>query len=88
MTGGGAPIKCRRCLLEEAGERELSEIIGERVSLIPPKQRTPSKLYERRLEICGECENLNQGTCIKCGCYVELRAARIDSQCPDIKHYW
>jgi hypothetical protein len=24
--------------------------------------------YERRLDICGECDKLNAGTCMSCGC--------------------
>ena len=42
--------------------------------------------YERRLGICKECEYLWEGTCNKCGCYVELRAATKLSDCP--YHLW
>ena len=37
--------------------------------------------YERRLAICKECEKLNEGTCLACGCYVELRAAAKAAHC-------
>ena len=32
-------------------------------------------LRESRLSVCQDCEKLNAGTCMACGCYVELRAA-------------
>ncbi|MBR1623596.1 MAG: hypothetical protein IJ675_06780 [Pseudobutyrivibrio sp.] len=41
--------------------------------------------YERRLRVCTTCEKLNAGTCMSCGCYVELRAAAKISKCPTKK---
>lgn len=40
------------------------------------------EVYEKRLAICKECDFLNAGTCLECGCYVELRAAAKISHCP------
>lgn len=37
---------------------------------------------ERRLEGCKSCDELQNGTCMQCGCYVEIRAARLDMHCP------
>ncbi len=73
---------CIRCLLEEAGKQDVSEAVRTAVGKIPPAQRTAEEEYSRRLEICRSCEFLTEGTCLKCGCYVELRAARADSHCP------
>lgn len=44
--------------------------------------------YERRLDICKECESLLSGMCQKCGCYVELRAVMKENYCPDIQNKW
>ena len=41
--------------------------------------------YEKRLAVCGTCEKLNAGTCMSCGCYVEIRAAAKVSKCPNKK---
>ena len=41
--------------------------------------------YERRLDICKDCDKLNAGTCMSCGCYVEIRAAAKISKCPTKK---
>lgn len=38
--------------------------------------------YEKRLSLCKSCDFLNAGTCLKCGCYVELRAAAKVGRCP------
>ena len=35
--------------------------------------------------ICKECDKLNAGTCLSCGCYVEIRAAMKQSKCPNRK---
>lgn len=79
---------CLRCLLAEAGEADLSRVIAERISVIPPENRADDALYSKRLGLCKACEHLNSGTCGKCGCYVELRAARADSHCPHEKRFW
>lgn len=79
---------CLRCLLAESGDKELSELIAERILLIPPDKRADDILYKRRLELCGGCDFLNNATCGKCGCYAELRAAKSDMHCPDVPSKW
>ena len=49
---------------------------------MPRRLRTPDALYETRLACCRDCEALQNGTCMQCGCYVEMRAARSDMHCP------
>ena len=39
-------------------------------------------------EACKACGSLESGTCMQCGCYVEMRAARIDMHCPDREAKW
>lgn len=79
---------CRLCLLQEAGEQELFSIIRQRIATIPPAQKASPEEYEKRLSLCKECEELLSGTCRKCGCYVELRAARADGFCPHEHSRW
>ena len=79
---------CVRCLLEEAGKQDVYSIIQKRVSEIPEPLRTDDELYSERLAVCKGCEALSGGTCTKCGCYAELRAARADSYCPHEKRMW
>lgn len=49
---------------------------------IKKEDATEGETYEKRLSICKSCDFLNAGTCLKCGCYVELRAAGKNSHCP------
>lgn len=44
--------------------------------------------FEKRLAICKECSHLVSGTCLKCGCYVELRAAIKKNHCADTPRRW
>ena len=46
------------------------------------EMKAPDELYAQRLAICEECDRLNQGTCLACGCFVELRAAARKAACP------
>lgn len=79
---------CRRCLLADISEEELSRAIAARIAAIPEEQRTSEEEYNRRLKICKGCDMLISGTCGKCGCYVELRAARAANRCPHESKYW
>ena len=79
---------CTRCLLAEAGNRDMAQLISERIAVIPAEQRADDALYRQRLDSCMKCDSLNGGTCGKCGCYVELRAARADSCCPAAVKRW
>lgn len=79
---------CTRCLLEEAGKQDVYELILKSIAKIPEKLRTEEALYAERLDICRRCEHLSEGTCLKCGCYAELRAARRDGYCPLKKRAW
>ena len=49
---------------------------------MPRRVRTPDAEYTARLKHCRSCPSLNAGTCMQCGCYVEMRAARTDMHCP------
>lgn len=79
---------CTRCLLEEAGNRDMARLISERISVIPEDKKADGELYKMRLDLCKGCDSLNGGTCVKCGCYVELRAARKDGYCPSENRLW
>lgn len=86
MTQNKKP--CRRCLLQEADEGQLYEIIQQRIAAMPCSQKASPEEYARRLSMCRECEELISGTCRKCGCYAELRAAKLSSVCPHERRKW
>ncbi len=76
---------CRRCLISDMGEEAYREMISGHIDIIKAADRSSDELYNKRLEICRECEKLNAGTCLSCGCYVEIRAAMKRSGCPNRK---
>ncbi|MCR5154694.1 MAG: DUF6171 family protein [Lachnospiraceae bacterium] len=79
---------CKRCLLREAGDSAAYTTVKEYMEKLPDSLRVEKSIYEKRLSICKECENLLSGTCLKCGCYVEIRAAAKTGGCPLKKAKW
>ncbi|MBR3149835.1 MAG: hypothetical protein IKF64_06670 [Eubacterium sp.] len=75
--------KCKKCLLLEAGESVTYGEIMQYVSTLDKADLADGGEYERRISICKNCDNLISGMCLKCGCYVEVRARLADSACPD-----
>lgn len=74
---------CKRCLLREmADQEEYFRSLKDYIENMDPDIRASGRLYEERLAVCRKCEMLMQGTCRKCGCYVELRAAVVKNVCP------
>ena len=65
---------CVRCLLRDMVDADMA-MIEKYKSALKEADMVSDEEYERRLDICGECDRLNAGTCMSCGCYVEIRAA-------------
>jgi len=80
---------CRRCLLAEMErEQPLYLLMREWLDAIPAEERAPPDLYQKRLRGCQECDALADGLCGLCGCYVELRAAKMRKTCPASPGKW
>lgn len=75
--------KCKKCLLLEAGERVTYDEIMNYVNTLDKESLCDENTYKQRLAICKACDNLLSGMCLKCGCYVEVRARLAVSDCPD-----
>jgi len=82
MTGR----RCRRCLLEEFDEAAYIRTLKAHIECTPERERTDPEEYAKRLAACKDCDYLEAGTCLACGCYVELRAASKRGRCP--YHKW
>ena len=76
-----------RCLLAE-NLPDLAQTVAEYVASLPENTRTSEETYQERLDICLSCESLLDGTCTRCGCYVEARAAKAVQCCPDVPPRW
>ena len=80
---------CRRCLLEDMpDEASLIQNIRELIDLLPAEKRAAEDVHRARLDICRKCDHLQNGMCVLCGCYVELRAAKTHMKCPDVPGKW
>ena len=82
------PRKQCRCLLRDAGEAEMAAVIAEYVAGLDDSIRAPETDYRARLTVCGDCDQLLNGTCRLCGCYVETRAAKKGLGCPMVPPRW
>ncbi len=79
---------CKKCLIRDFDEGALLESIKSYVENLPPDIKTEEDVYEKRLKTCEACEKLLKGTCLVCGCYVEMRAAVKGNVCPLPKAKW
>ena len=76
--------ECKKCLLREMAEQDVLESITVRIDKLSPEEKADKDLYSHRLNQCKECEHLISGVCMKCGCYVEFRAAFLKQKCPNV----
>lgn len=74
---------CKKCLLLEAGEKVTYKEISDYINTLEKSRLTDEETANNRLEICITCNSLISGMCLKCGCYVEVRARFKDGCCPD-----
>ncbi len=56
--------------------------VRQAIERLPDDAKVSEKTYRERLDVCKNCDYLNEGTCGACGCYVELRAAALTGRCP------
>lgn len=78
--------KCKKCLLLEAGENKSFETVRDYISNLSDALKVSSETYRSRLDCCKNCDCLISGMCLKCGCYVEVRAVLKDKSCPDFNN--
>lgn len=77
--------ECKRCLLRQAAEEDTYRDIQAQLDKIDPEEKAEEGLYHKRLAACMNCDHLLSGVCMKCGCYVEFRAAFKNMKCPNVK---
>ena len=73
---------CRRCLLQDISREQYEDLIVRGLKALPEEDLTSGEENAKSLEICKKCEKLNEGTCLACGCFVEIRAALKKGVCP------
>ena len=79
---------CRKCLTRDMDEDEFFKELSLYIKNYPEEKRVTEHIYKHRLEICSNCDELINGMCRKCGCYVELRALKKKAFCPSVPEKW
>lgn len=78
---------CRKCHTPRTGE-EFFERLRMIIQNFDEELKVSEDLYHKRLDKCMACENLYEGMCRICGCYVELRASLKKNACPAVHPRW
>ncbi len=82
-----SPSPCRTCRSPEEKALETEQSISRALSDLaasPGTRKVPEAEYSRRLSACSACPHLApDGTCLRCGCYVRIRAFLQEGRCPD-----
>lgn len=79
---------CKRCLIDELDYDETYEQVKRLIASLPPESRVSEEVYRSRLDICRQCDELENGICGKCGCFVELRAIKPLMYCASEDKKW
>ena len=66
-------ITCGIITLSDSRKSEKLDLSGQIIS---------EEIESVRLGYCRQCDKINQGTCLACGCFVEIRAATKKGRCP------
>jgi len=74
---------CKRCLLLEAGEKASYKTVAAYIENLDDALKVSAAEYQQRLSACRSCDSLIAGMCLKCGCYVEIRAVLKHKNCPN-----
>ncbi len=73
---------CTRCLLKDFSREQYEKIVVEGIRALPAEDLVSEEIESVRLGYCRQCDKINQGTCLACGCFVEIRAATKKGRCP------
>ena len=83
-----APLLCPKCLDIPADERKLADTLDRYLTTLDEDVRVSPEQYAARLSLCADCPHRAIYTCRKCGCYVQVRAARKSYACPSEEEKW
>ena len=73
---------CTRCLLKDFSKEQFEAIVINGLASLPKEDLVDNAESNRRLDVCKDCGKLNQGTCLACGCFIEIRAPLKKGTCP------
>ena len=76
------PDVCKKCLLRDAFPADYEKYVSSLLRRMSQTKKASTDTYDSRLTQCKACDQLNNGTCMGCGCLVELKAAYKNEKCP------
>ena len=79
---------CKKCLLDKVMSEAEYNHMQDYIKNIDINLRTSDKEYKKRLDTCMNCDDLINGMCKICGCFVEMRAAVKKNYCPNVNKKW
>jgi hypothetical protein len=79
---------CKRCLMMDFAPEEYLENMRTYLNGLNEEVKADEVLYRSRLKQCKACDNLMDGICRLCGCFVEYRAAIRENDCPGSQPKW
>lgn len=80
--------QCKRCLLSEIDKDLYFKNVFEYIAQLDDELKADPKIYADRLATCKQCDQLINGMCRKCGCFVEVRAIKKAQYCPSERKLW
>ncbi|MDD5935354.1 MAG: DUF6171 family protein [Clostridiales bacterium] len=81
-------LTCKKCLLYEMPDAKRYQNMYDYIANLDDDVKVPESVYQQRLSICKECDQLLAGMCRICGCYVEMRAVMKQRSCPAVDAKW
>lgn len=74
--------------MEDFAPQEYMEHMRTYLSGLDEDLKVEKEVYRERLSLCTDCDDLMEGLCRKCGCFVEYRAALKNKHCPGSPSRW
>jgi hypothetical protein len=80
-----ADNRCKLCDILGNIPRDVAPYAEKLYSMMPADEKADEALMKKRLEVCSSCDKKQDSTCLKCGCYIQVRVLSVNSRCPTKK---
>lgn len=74
---------CKKCLLDKLFKEKEYQHLQDYIKNLDRNIKAEDDEYNKRLGLYMKCNNLINGMCRVCGCFVEMRAAVKKNYCPN-----
>ncbi len=77
-----ADNRCKLCDILGNIPEDVAPYAEKLYNLMPDNEKAAQDLMKKRFDVCSVCEHRQASTCLKCGCYVEIRILGKANRCP------